>query len=132
MRSSLCLVGLLMLASLPAMGFAQDSILSTDAADTLLNTKIHISANHTETICSGSDACRNFIVADFRYNGLKVSAEGDARKLFHAVDLPLGDYEVEIHKAASAAAPLQLFQQLDFVLHDGSRWKAHVTATSEP
>jgi len=124
-------IGALLLAACSTSAFAQ-SATPAPAGDALPVT-LHLTASHLENICTAS--CDSYLVVDFHHNGQKVSVVGEfyKRATFHIgnYEIPLGDHQARILKAASATAPLALSQEVDILLPDASLWKGHVLAISE-
>ena len=124
-------MGMLLLATAPVFAAAQSA--ATGSSGEALPVTLHLTASHLENICTTS--CDSYLVVDFHHNGQKVSVVGEfyKRSAFHIgnYDIPLGDHQARIVKAASATAPLALSQEVDIVLPDASLWKGHVLAIAE-
>ena len=123
-KISICLLAL---ATLPAMGFAQNA----SAKDALI--PIHIAKIHFDQIVMNPPLPENEITTEVDIYGVKVQLRWDPKvHLFQSrYHFPLGDYKVSIPKPNTPASSFDIGQEIDIHMPDNSIVKAYVVGYSE-
>ena len=92
--------------------------------------KVHISATHFRTFCSGNSPCSNGVYLDAVLDGQNVELFGNLDK-HQSEQIELGDYLAMLPQKPPYAGLAVVGQRYYVLLPDRSAWVCHITGLSE-